>query len=152
MKKLLAPLLLSLVALLLGGCTNHMAAAVAGLRTEIVKLQRDSNGNLQVTWRMNNPNVVGYVITRNALKITLDGVPVGTVTSSERIGIPALNHAERVSVLTVEGPSADQALAQALARGSAGYTVDATIWLLKSGEDIEKFGLTGSGTVPVTAE
>lgn len=152
MKKLLAPLLFCLAVLLLGGCTNHMAAVTAGLRTDLVRVQRAGNGDIQVTWRVNNPNVVGYVITRNTLKISLDGVPVGTLTNEERFGIPATNHAERTGVLAVGGPDAAQAIAQALARGSADYTVDATVWLLIVGEDIEKFRLAGSGTVPVTAE
>jgi LEA14-like dessication related protein len=152
MKKLLAPLLLALSFLLLAGCSNNMAVITAGLQADLVRVQRAGNGDIQVTWRVRNPNVVGYVLTRHVVKISLDGVPVGTLTSEERIGIPALNEAVRTTVLAVSDAAARPAIDQALARGSAGYTLDATIWLLIVDEDIEKFRLQASGTVPTGAE
>lgn len=152
MKKLFAPLLLTLAFLLLGGCANNMAVITAGLRADLVRLQRADNGDIRVTWRVRNPNVVGYVLTKQAIKVSIDGVPIGTVNSEERIGIPATNQAERTNVLTVASPAARQAIEQALARGSANYDLNATIWLLIVDDDIEKFSLTNSGTVPAGAE
>jgi hypothetical protein len=152
MKKLFAPLLFILAALVLGGCGSNTAVMTAGLRADLVRLQRAGNGDVQVTWRVQNPNVVGYVLTRSIIKLTLDGVPVGTLTSQERIGIPSMNQAERTAVLAIANPAAGAAIEQALARGSASYTLNATMWMLVVDQEFEKFTLTGSGTVPAGAE
>lgn len=152
MTKLFAPLLLTLAALFLGGCGSHTEVITAGLRTDLVSVKRAASGDIQITWRVRNPNVISYVLTKHAIKVSLDGVPVGTATGTSRFGIPSMNQVDQTSVLTVTDPAASQALAQALARGSASYKLDATLWLLIVDEDIEKFNLTGSGTVPVTAE
>jgi LEA14-like dessication related protein len=149
MKKLFLPLLVSLFAFLLSSCASHIEASTAGLRAELVKLERAANGDVQVTWRVRNPNVVAYVLTKSALKISLDGVPVGTVEAEKRFGIPSMNQVDQTGVLTAPGPSASQAISQAIARGSANYTLNAGLWLLVVDDDIEKFSLTASGTVPV---
>ncbi|MDQ5977087.1 MAG: hypothetical protein QG602_59, partial [Verrucomicrobiota bacterium] len=80
MKKLFAPLLLSLAVLFVAGCSSNMQIVTAGLRAELLRLQRMPSGDVQVTWRVNNPNVVPYVITRANLKVSLDGKAVGELT------------------------------------------------------------------------
>lgn len=152
MKKLFLPLLVSLFALLLSSCASHIEASTAGLRAELVKLQRTAGGDVQVTWRVRNPNVVAYVLTKSSLKITLDGVAVGTVDAEKRFGIPSMNQADQTGVLTTTSPAASQAVNQAIARGSASYNLSAALWLLVVDDDIEKFTLTASGTVPAGAE
>jgi LEA14-like dessication related protein len=152
MKKLFLPLLISLFALLLSSCASHIEASTAGLRAELVKLQRTASGDIQVTWRVRNPNVVAYVLTKSSLKITLDGVAVGTVDAEKRFGIPSMNQVDQVGMLTATSPAASQAINQALARGSASYNLNAVLWLLVVDDDFEKFTLTASGTVPASAE
>jgi len=152
MKKLFLPLLVSFLALILGGCVSNAVESTAGLRIELVRLQRTGNGDIQVTWRAQNPNVVAYVLTKSSLKISLDGVAVGTVDAQTRFGIPSMNQVDQTGVLVTADPAASQAVEQALARGSASYTLNATLWLLVIEEDIEKFTLTAAGTVPTGSE
>ena len=63
-----------------------------------------------------------------------------------------MNQIEQTSVLKVAGPAAGEAITRAVARGSSGYSLSATLWLLMRDEDVEKFTLTASGTVPASAE
>lgn len=149
MKKLFAPLLASLAVLLLGGCGSSTDIITSGLRTGLVRLQPAGNGDLRVTWQVRNPNVVPYVLGKAVLKLSLDGTPIGTVTDNTRLGVPPTNQIEQTSVLTPTGPGAAQAVAQALARGSAGYTLDASFWMVMEEDKQEKFHLAASGTVAV---
>jgi len=152
MKKLFAPLLVLLTALLFSGCSSNIVATTAGLHADLVKINRATNGDIQVTWRVRNPNVVSYVLTRHSLKISVDGTAIGTIAAEKRFGIPPMNQADHTSVLTVSDPAANQAITQALAKGSANYTLNATLWLLLRDDEVEKFTLNNSDTVPVTAE
>ncbi len=152
MKKLFAPLLLSFVVLLLAGCASHIEATTAGLQADLLKIQRAGNGDLLVTWRVRNPNVVSYVLTKNSLKLSLDGIAIGTLEGQQRFGIPSMNEMEQNGVLPAPSGAAAEAVTRALQRGSANYTLNATLWLLIVDDDVERFNLSGSGSVPVVAK
>lgn len=152
MKKLFAPLLLLLALIAAAGCTNYVVHSTAGLQTDLVSLQRTAGGEVRVTWRVRNPNVVAYVLTSVTHRISLDGAPVGTVTDGSRFGVPTANAVERTGVLVPNGPAAGEIIAQAIAKGSASYAVDSTLWMLVIDNKTEKFSLSSSGTIPATAE
>lgn len=152
MKKLFAPLLVALSLFLLGGCGSSTDIITSGLRTGLVRLQPAGNGDLRVTWQVRNPNVVPYVLGKAVLKITLDGTLVGTITDNTRLGVPPMNQIEQTSVLTPTGPGAAQAVASALARGSAAYTLDANLWMVMEEDKQEKFHLAASGNVAVAGQ
>lgn len=150
MKKLSAPLLLTLVTLLFGGCISN-AVISQGLRAELVRLERTAGGDLQVTWRFRNPNVVPYVINRSVLKISLDGKPIGELTGIKRFGVPAQNLFEQTSVLPASAVTDAATVQQALARGSASYNLGATMWILLVDDKEEKFHVDTAGTVALGA-
>jgi len=152
MKKLLTPLLLVLAVLFAGGCTNVAEISTLGLQADLVKLQKTSGGEVRITWRVRNPNVVSYVLTKSMLKISLDGAPVGLVNDPTRFGLPTMNQYELTSVLVPNGPAATDIINRAIAKGSAGYSLEATIWMLVVDQKSEKFVLTASGSIPATAE
>jgi hypothetical protein len=152
MKKLFAPLLWLVAALLLGGCASNTQIVVAGLRADLVRVQRSSAGEVQVTWRVRNPNVVPYVLTRASLKISFNGQSLGVVNDQTRLGVPINNAIEHTAVLTQPSAEAGQLVTQALAQGSASYALDANFWVLLVDDKEEKFQLKAAGTVPVTAQ
>ncbi len=152
MKKLFAPLLLALTALFVTGCSSNMQIITGGLRAELLRLQRLPGGDVQVTWKLSNPNVVPYVITRANLKISLDGKPVGELTEPRRFAVPAQNLAEQTSVLSAASLTDAALLEQALSRGSAAYSLNATIWILMLEDKEEKFRADSSGTVATGAQ
>jgi hypothetical protein len=151
MKKLFAPLLLALGVLFTAGCSSNMQIVTAGLRAEMLRLQRLPGGDVQVTWRVNNPNVVPYVITRATLKLSLDGKPVGELTEPRRFAVPAQNLADQSSVLPASAITDATTVEQALARGSASYSLNATIWILMIEDKEEKFRADSSGSVATGA-
>lgn len=151
MKKLLAPLFLALAALLIGGCASNTKTITAGLQVELARVQRADNGDLQVTWRVRNPNVVHYVLSRVSFKIALDGQSVGELTETRRVGVPSLNQIEQTSVLPAGAVANAAALEQALARGSAAYNLNATVWILLLDDKEEKVRIDASGTVTTGA-
>lgn len=150
MKKLSALLLLALVALA-AGCKNYVIPTTAGLHVDLISLQR-AGQEVHVTWRVRNPNVVAYVLTQTSHRISLGGVQLGTVTDKDRIGVPSQNEVERHGVLVPASPAASEAINQALAKGSAAYTLESTFWMLVLDDKIEKFTRPSSGTIPVTAK
>jgi hypothetical protein len=153
MKHLLTPLLL--LALTLGGlsgCSSMTETIASGLRIEVTQVQRDSGGNVLVSWRVQNPNVVAYLFTKSSHKLSLDGTVVGTFEDTVRLGLPAFNHADRTATLVATGAAAAQVIEQALARNSAGYRIDSTLWVLIVDEQIERIPLNGTGTVPVSTK
>jgi LEA14-like dessication related protein len=151
MKKLFAPLLLALATLFAAGCSSNMQIVTAGLRPELLRLQRLPSGDVQVTWRVSNPNVVPYVITRSILKVSIDGKPVGELSDPRRFAVPAQNLAEQVSVLSASAITNVATVEQALVRGNAGYSVNATIWILMLEDKEEKFRVDASGSVATGA-
>lgn len=153
MKQLLTSLLL--LSLVLGGltsCTSTSTIIAAGLQIELVQVQRGSNGAVQVTWRFHNPNVVSYLFSKVSLRVALDGTLIGTIQDDAPLGLPASNHADRTGTLVSAGAAADQVIDQALARGSAFYRVDSTVWVLIVDDEMEKIPLSRTGSVPVTTK
>lgn len=153
MKQLLSSLLL--LSLVLGGltsCTSNSVIIATGLRIELVQVQRSPDGTVQVTWRFQNPNVVSYLFSKVSLRIAMDGMQIGTIQDNAPLGLPASNHADRTGTLVPAGPSANQVIEQALARGSAPYRVDSTVWVLIVDDEMEKIPLSRTGSVPVTAK
>jgi hypothetical protein len=150
MKKLSALLLLVLLALA-AGCKNYVIPTTAGLHADLISLQRAGN-EVQVTWRLRNPNVVAYVLTQTSHRVTLGGTLVGTVTDKERIGVPSQNEVERIGVLVPASPAAQEAINQAIANGSAPYTLESTFWMLMIEDKTEKFTRSSSGRIPITAK
>lgn len=151
MKKLFAPLLLAFAVLFAAGCSSNMQIITGGLRAELLRLQRLPGGDVQVTWKVSNPNVVPYVITRANLKISLDGKAVGELTEPRRFAVPAQNLAEQTSVLPANAITDSGTVEQVLARGSATYGLNATIWILMIDDKEEKFRADASGTVATGA-
>jgi hypothetical protein len=153
MKQLLTPLLLlSLVLSGLTGCSSTSKIISSGLRIELTRVERDSSGAVQVTWRVHNPNVVSYVFSKSAHKLSLDGTAVGMVEDVAPLGVPQLSQADRTATLAPSGAAASQVIDQAIARGSAGYQMNSTLWVLIIDDDLEKIVLNGAGTVPVSAK
>jgi hypothetical protein len=153
MKQLLTPLLLlSLILSGLTGCSSTSKIISSGLRVELTRVERDSSGAVQVTWRVHNPNVVSYVFSKSAHKLSLDGAVVGTIEDVAPLGVPQLSQADRVATLVSSGAAASQVIDQAIPRGSASYRLDSTIWVLIIDDELEKIALAGAGTVPVSTK
>lgn len=150
MKKLSALVLLALVAFT-ASCKNYVIPTTAGLHIDLISLERAGN-EVHVTWQVRNPNVVAYVLTQTAHRITLGGTLIGTVTDKQRVGVPSQNEVERRGVLVPSNPAAMEAINQAVAKGSAAYTLESTLWMLVLDDKIEKFTRPSSGTIPVTAK
>jgi hypothetical protein len=147
------PLLLAVGALLgLTACTSDSTVISEGLGIEVLKIERSAAGNCEVSWRITNPNVVTYVLDRSTHKIFLDGVEIGTITQSKRMGVPARDSAAGVASLTPTSPVAIQKLADVVAAGSASYRVESSIWLLLIDDDLSRSQLVNTGKVPVTAQ
>lgn len=152
MQRMKRLLLLLCVIGLVAGCSSASKVIAAGVQVELLRVQRPGSGPAKVTWRVNNPNVVHYLFTRSVLKVTLDGVAVGTVTDTSNLGVPAQSQAEFTSDLVVAGPAASQALDRAVAQGTAAYQIDCSLWMLLIDDDYEKIAQKASGTVAVSAQ
>jgi hypothetical protein len=152
MKSFPTPLCVLLVfAVFLAGCSGTNTTTV-GLKIELAKVARQSNGTTQVTWRVVNPNIVPYLLAEATHRIYLDGVLVGAVNDREAIAIPAQTNQERTTALTVAGPAGESALSAAAKTGSAAYRVESHVLVRLYGDTTEKGDLQGAGTVPVTRE
>lgn len=153
MKSRMLPLLLVLLAALgLAGCTNVSEVVSAGLRIELVRLERSGDGAVQVTWRLRNPNVVPYLIDRSTHKVTLNGAALGTFADGNRVGIQPQSMVERTDVLVPANGQVSGQVAQLAAAGTASYRVESTVWILIVDDQKEKASLVGTGTVAVTAQ
>lgn len=147
MKRLLV--LLGLLGLITG-CTNISGKVIAsGVQIELTRVQRQDDGSLQLTWRVNNPNVVSYLFSKTVMKVSFDGTAIGTVTENASLGVPAQNSTEFTSRLDPSGAAAVQAVERALAQGSANYHLECTVMLLLLDEKFEKISLSASGRVAV---
>jgi LEA14-like dessication related protein len=153
MKKLLTPLVLLLgVVLFHAGCSNSGTIVVTGLRIEITGIERSSNGDVQVTWRLMNPNIVPYLLSRVSQKISLNNTLVGTTLDTAPIAIPAQDHATHTSKLTLAGGAASQVLAGAAGHGPVSYRVETALSIQLFGDMIERGDISGAGVVPVIAK
>lgn len=152
MKKLT---LLLLAGLLIGGfcaCTSTSEIIAGDLKVAMSRIERMGDGTVHAYWRVDNPNVVAYLVSKGTHKILLNGTLLGTIIQDKPLGVPAQTKLERSSTVTLVGPAANQVLDQAIARGSAEYRVESTIVLLIIDEQFEKVRRTYSGTVPVIAK
>ena len=150
MKQLITPfLLVGLLAAALAGCNSGQVVTV-GLKVELIGIQRTGDGTVQVTWRVNNPNVVSYLLSETRHRIFLNGALVGSVVDTEPTAFPAQSHVDKTAKLTLAGAAAERGLSEAAAAGSAGYRVETQIIVQLYGDAYEKGNLSQSGTVPVT--
>ena len=154
MKKLLTPFVLLLLGCLLfpSGCNNTGRIVVAGLRVETTGLERSSDGTTRVTWRMVNPNIAPYLLTRVSQKVFLNNTLVGTILDKEAMAVPAQDHASRTSRLVPAGPAADRLIAEAVGQGPVSYRMEAELMIQLYGETIEKGEISGAGSVKVTGK
>lgn len=144
---------LALVSLLAFTSCSHSSELIAqGLKVELTRIERTSEGSVEVTWRVNNPNIVHYLVDRATLKITLDGALLGTVNEPTRIGVVQQSFEERRGTLMPASPAAAQRVVQLAEKGSARYELDATLWLLIVDDEKVKSSLSSSGTVPVSTK
>ena len=95
MKKLTRLLLAVLLASSLSSCSNVSEIIAGELKVALSKIERAGDGTVQVTWRVENPNVVSYLISKGTHKIMLNGTLVGTIVQDTPMGIPASNQLER---------------------------------------------------------
>ena len=153
MKKFLAPFALLLCGLLFqSGCTGAGSVIVTGLRIELTGLERAGDGTVTVSWRIMNPNVAPYLMTRVRHKIYLNGTLVGKTMDNDPMGVPAQLSTSKTSKLSVADQAAERILREALTAGSASYRVESLITVRLYGETIDRSSLTNSGTVPVTGK
>lgn len=153
MKRLLAPLfLLTLFALLPAGCNNPAKLIAVGLKIEVTRLERTSDGTVLATWHVENSNVVAYLVAHVSHKIYLNGVYLGLTAEDEPMAIPATSSAGRTSRLTGGSPAAAPAVAAAVATGSGSYRVESAFIFRIYDDTVQKSELANSGTVPVTAK
>lgn len=151
MKHWLTPVLLFCIAGLFVGCRSGYDVIATGVRVELTQVDVGADGSIQVNWRVSNPNVVSYLWDHSLHKVSLNGTLVGTVTDSQRLGVPPQNHADRVSSLKPASADAVARIRQ-LAGSSANYSVDSTAWILIVDDDLVKTPFQGSGNVPVVAK
>lgn len=149
MKKWITPILALAALVIIAGCTNSAEIISKGLRIAVTKIERSADGAYAVSWQVENPNVVHYVVDHSEHKIYLDDVLVGTISKKTRQGVPLQNKAEGVDPLTPAGPAAVEKLAQAIAQGQATYRVESTIWVLLAEDETSKSNLVSTGTVVV---
>ena len=152
MKKLTRLLLAVLLASSLSSCSNVSEIIAGELKVALSKIERAGDGTVQVTWRVENPNVVSYLISKGTHKIILNGTLVGTIVQDTPMGIPASNQLERTGLLVTAGQATGPIIDQAVAQGSAAYRVDSTVFLLILDDKFEKVHLTRSGTVAMVAK
>ncbi len=153
MKKLHIPaILLAVLVAFLAGCNNTSRLVSNGLGVELTKIERGSDGTVSVSWRVENSNIVPYLLSRISHKIYLDGTYLGAIMEEEPLAVPASTNSGRTSKLAKEDAAAAQAISVAIARGSGSYRMDTQIVIRIYDENVEKANLANSGTVPVTAK
>jgi LEA14-like dessication related protein len=152
MKKLSLLLLAVLLVFGYSACTSTAEIIAGDLKVALARIERAADGTVQVTWRVDNPNVVSYLISKGTHKILLNGTLVGTIVQDKPLGVPPHAQMERTGVLAPANPAAATIIAQAVTQGSAAYRVDSTIMLLILDDEFEKVHITYSGTVPVVAK
>jgi hypothetical protein len=151
MKKFFAPFfLITLFAAFGTGCGS--SSTMVGLQVELTGITRAANGVTEVSWRVNNPNVVSYLLAETTHKIHLNGKLVGTVRQKAALAVPATSTIEGAAVMTVAGAEGERVLTEALSAGKASYQAEIAVVIRLYGETTDKSTLSMSGTVPVTAK
>lgn len=151
MKKLPLLLLAVLLAGTFSACSNPTEIIAGGLKVDLTRIERANDGAVRVTWRVSNPNIVPYLLSKTTHKITVNGIGVGTLVDDSHLGLPAQTQLERTAVLIQAGPAAVAVIEQAMVPGSAAYELDTGITLLIVDDKFEKIRLKAAGTVPVVA-
>ncbi len=151
MKNLLSLLLAFAVVCGLTSCSS-VDVATAGLKVELVSLEKAGDGTVRATWRVLNPNIFPYLLHKTDHKVSLNGTLAGTFSDEAPLGVPAQNQAERTGVLVPAKNTPAGLIDQAIAQGSAAYRLETTATMLVVDDNYEKITFTGAGTVPVTAK
>jgi hypothetical protein len=144
--------LLALLAAFFASCTNTSRLVSTGLGVELTGIERAGDGAVAASWRVDNPNIVAYLLSRVSHKVYLNGTYLGTIVDEEPLAVPASTNSGRTSRLTGGDAAASRVLAEAIARGSANYRMDTQLVVRIYDETVEKASLASSGTVPVTAK
>ena len=152
MNKILPRLLLALVLVCGFTACSSPESITAGLKLELTNVERAGDGSVRVAWRVQNPNVFSYLLSKTTHKLFLDGTLVGSFAETNPLGVPAQSHAETISVLTPVKPPAGTVLDQAVAIGTANYRLDSMLFVLLLDEQIEKIPRVTSGTVAVSTK
>jgi LEA14-like dessication related protein len=152
MKKWITPLLVLAALLVSAGCRSTGDLIGTGLIVDLVKIQQTGPDAYVVTWRLENPNIVPYVIDHSLHRLAIDGAPVGTLEEKDRFGVAPQTTVEHSIALTLNGAAAKEKMALALASGKADYHLDSTAWLLLVDDELTKYTKSRTGTVPVVAK
>jgi LEA14-like dessication related protein len=151
-RRYLVLLLLGLGLFFPSACSNPGKIIVTGLKVELTGIDRAGDGAVTVHWRMVNPNVTPYLLSRVNSRIYLDGALIGKTADGAPMAVPAEANAAKSSTLETGGTDGGRIIGEAAARGSAGYRVDSEVTVLIYGDTTQNGVLTSSGTVPVTAK
>lgn len=156
MKKLFPLFLAGILAGILAGsfsaCASKSAVIAGDLKIVLSRIERERDGTLQVSWQVDNPNVVSYLFSKGVHKIMLNGTYIGTITQNDPLGIPANTKLERTVSLVPHDSVAKSTIDQAVIQGTASYLVESTVMLLIIDDDFEKIHFTRSGTVPIVSK
>jgi len=152
MKKLSLLLLAVLLACGFSACSSTSDIIAGDLKVALSRIERAGDGTIQMTWRVDNPNVVSYLVSKGTHKILLNGTLVGNIVQDTPLGVPSHAQLERTTTFVPVNPAAVAVIDQAVAQGSAAYHVDSTMVLLIIDDKFEKIHVTYSGTVPVVAK
>jgi hypothetical protein len=152
MKKWITPLLALIALLSLAACHSSSEIISRGLRIVVTKIERAPNGTYEISWQVENPNVVAYVVDHSEHKVFVNDLLVGSVSRKARQGVPIQARAEGVDPLILSSPSAGDTLAQLVGKDAVPYRIDSTIWVLLAEDETSKSQLTSSGTVAITAK
>ena len=152
MKTWFTPFLALAVLLGLAACHNSNDTISRGLRIGVTKIERTPAGAYEISWQVENPNVVAYVVDHSEHKIFVNDALVGSVARKARQGVPLQAKAEGVDPLILASPAAADKLAQLIGQGPVSYRIESTIWVLLTDDETSKSQLTSTGTVSITAK
>ena len=152
MKKWITPFLILAALLGLAACQSSSEIISRGLHIAVTKIERGPTGAYEISWQVENPNVVAYVVDRSEHKIFVNDALVGSVARKARQGVPLQAKAEGVDPLILANPAAAEKLAQLIGQGPVAYRIESTIWVLLAEDETSKSQLTSTGTVSVTAK
>ncbi len=152
MKKLFLLLLAGLLVCGFCACASTTEIIAGDLKVELTRIERTGDGAVHMTWRVDNPNIVAYVLAKTSHKLTLNGTLAGTFTDDSHLGVPPQSQMERTGTLIPASPSVKALIDQAMSQGSAAYQMESVVMLLIFDDKFEKIRLTAKGTVPVVAK
>ena len=147
------PLLLLALGLLCGfsGCSNADFLG-EGLKIELIYIAQAGDGSVQVSWRVDNPNIFPYLFSKTSSNLSINGVLVGTVTDTSPLGVPAQDHAERTGTLKLAKPLSRAAVDRAIAAGTVAYRMDSAVTVLLLDDKFEIVHLSNSGSITIAAK